>query len=99
MTIISQQENGSHQQPSLGRILIAKYSIDYYLPFICLAVADKSASEEIRNGAIRRIALREGRQQLDDLLVFAQTDLTVRQETNGVGSLREALGRRGQKSS
>ena len=88
MTIISQQENRSHEQPSLGGILIAKYSIDYYLAFISLAIADKSASKEIRNGAIRRISLGKRRQQLDDLLVFAQANLTVRQETNDVRPLR-----------
>src|SRR5262249_25038160 len=75
-----------------------KYSVDQYLTFAHLTVADQGATEQKRGGAVVWISVDEGRERVYHFLIFAQAHLAIGQKQNRVGTFGSLLRKNGDES-
>src|SRR5215470_39092 len=79
MLIVRQQQDGSDEQSRLGRVLTAEDAVNQGLSLRYLVIADQRVTEQVSESPVVAVVRFQWREQLDDLFVLAQPDLTIGQ--------------------
>src|SRR5262245_14449026 len=83
MLIVGQQEDRADERSRLGRVLTAKDAVNQGLSLHYLAIADQRVAEQVSESPVVAVYRFQRREQIDDLFVLAQPDLTIGQNQNG----------------